>query len=87
MRLLDDLNEARMRHPNPNKRSEVFHTDDIRDQKLLDQYVPGIGKVFGIPVVGIWENGILIQKGSGAVALNLLVDRYSLNRERIMKIR
>jgi hypothetical protein len=86
MRLLDDLNEARMRHSNQNERIEVFDTDDIRDQKLLDQYVPGIGKVVGLPVVGIWENGILIQKASGALALNLLVDRYSLNRARIKKL-
>ena len=48
MRLLDELNEARMRHPNPNERIEVFDTDDIRDQEQFDEYVPGIGKVVGL---------------------------------------
>jgi hypothetical protein len=86
MRLLDELNETRMRHPNPNERIEVFDTDDIRNQEQVDEYVPGIEKVVGLPVVGIWENGILIQTGSGAIALNLHVDRYFLDRERIIKL-
>jgi hypothetical protein len=85
MRLLDELNETCMRRPNPNERIEIFDTNDVR-QEQLDEYVPGIGKVVGLPVVGIWENGILIQKESGAVALNLLIDRYSLDRKRIMKL-
>jgi hypothetical protein len=83
MRLLDELNETRMRHPTPNERIEVFDANDVRNQEQFDEYVPGIGKAVGLPVVGIWENGTLTQKASGALALNLLVDRYSLNPERI----
>jgi len=63
MRLLDELNETCMRCPNADERIEVFDTSDIHKPEQFEDYVPGIGRVLGLPVVGIWESGILVQKG------------------------
>jgi hypothetical protein len=72
--------------PNADERIEVFDTSDIHNPEQFEDYVPGIGRVLGLPVVGIWESGILVQKGFGAVGRDLIIDRYSLNRERIMTL-
>jgi hypothetical protein len=44
---------------------DVFLISDCNSHEDFCLYVPGLGKVFQPPVVGIWENGVLVTKGSG----------------------
>jgi hypothetical protein len=55
---------------------EVFDVQDCTGQSDFEQYVPGIAPVFQTPVVGIWENGKLIAKGSGRAGRDLVFDRF-----------
>ncbi|HEV3256935.1 MAG TPA: hypothetical protein VG013_08665 [Gemmataceae bacterium] len=55
-------------------RVEVFSTLDCRTHEDFDKYIPGIGKVYQTPVVGLWIHGLLREKCSGAPA-RILVAR------------
>jgi len=44
-------------------------------QEDFNACIPGIGRVFQTPVVGIWEGGVLIEKASGYLAV-LTIKRY-----------
>jgi hypothetical protein len=46
--------------------------------KGFEDYIPGIGRVYSTPVVGLWKNGVLIQKGAGVEGRKILIDRYEL---------
>lgn len=46
--------------------------------------IPGIGKTFQTPVVGVWEKGVLTQKATGAAGRDLIIARYGLNRDEIL---
>jgi hypothetical protein len=58
---------------------EVVHLDPQASRHGFERYIPGIGKVFNSPVVGIWENGVLRQKATGSEARKLIADRYKLH--------
>ena len=48
-------------------------------QTDFDSRIPGIGKVFQTPVVGIWKYGVLEKKGSGHKAVEAIKQHYSLD--------
>jgi len=50
----------------------------------FERVIPGIGKIYQTPIVGIWNNGALMQRGSGAAGRELIIDRYNLNRGQIL---
>jgi len=77
MHLLDDLIERSMNRTDLGDEIEVF---DLANSSTpdLNKYVPGLGNVHHTPVVGIWENGVLVERASGARARDLIVDRYKL---------
>jgi|ERR1700733_10600791 len=84
LKLLDSLAESLDLAHAGEERVDVFDVDEEVDSKVLlehhfEKYIPGIGKVFNTPFVGIWENGVLNQKGSGAEGRKLIADRYKLN--------
>lgn len=80
MRLLDLLDAALGRLHGEEPRVDVFSVLTCRTPADFERLVPGIGQVFQTPVIGIWENGELKAKGSGARARDeLLVRRFGLN--------
>jgi len=43
----------------------VFDTADCKSNEDFNSRIPGIGDVFQMPAVGLWENGTLVARGSG----------------------
>jgi len=88
LRLLDSLTRACARADDSREQLEIFDVDAAGRASggydYLERTIPGIGKIFQTPVVGVWENGILTQKASGAAGRDLIIDRYMLNRDEIL---
>lgn len=78
MKLLDELERKLSDSPIAGDRVEIFDISDTRAEEF-DKYIPGIGRVFQTPILGIWEKGILVAARSGARARDLLVERYELD--------
>src|SRR5262249_27284589 len=73
MRLLDLLDDALGESRCSSIHVDVFDVLDCPTMDDFDRYVPGVGIVLQTPVVGVWENGVLKDKGSGAPAREKLV--------------
>ena len=52
-------------------RIDVFDLDRVEEPDF-EEYVPGLGKVVGTPVAGVWEDGILGDRGFGWRAFRLI---------------
>lgn len=88
MRLLDALSRLpATAHPSQDQ-IQIFDVDAVGratgGYDYLERTLPGIGKVFQTPVVGVWEKGVLAQRASGAAGRDLLIARYGLNRKEIL---
>lgn len=82
--LIDAIAEKRQKSGASDEVVEIFDADEQFDDPAapkqdFERYVPGIGKVFGSPVLGIWEGGDLVTRASGAAARQILIDRYELD--------
>lgn len=78
LKLLDALKESLSKNTHLGERIDVL--DVLRcAAEDFEQCIPGIGRVFQTPVVGIWENGVLTQHASGAKACRLVISRYNLS--------
>jgi len=80
LRLLDALNDILSEISFPSIRVDVFEVQDVADLsdfKMSDyeKYIPGIGR-FDIPIVGVWEDGVLAQKAFGAAAREVLTQYF-----------
>jgi hypothetical protein len=72
LKLLDLLGEALERNGQEAPSINVFDTLDCTTHDDFDKYIPGMGKVFQTPVVGVWRNGALNEKASGKSARDLI---------------
>jgi hypothetical protein len=70
MKLLDALAQALQRLP-PDLTVEVFNVAGCSSAEAFDRYVPGIGKVFHTPVVGLWSEGRLVEQATGRAGREL----------------
>lgn len=52
---------------------DVFDVLDCTNMTDFEHYIPGIGSVLQTPVVGVWVDGVLQAKGTGAEAREKLV--------------
>jgi hypothetical protein len=71
LQLLDALNAAIAR--DNLGRVEVFDAQDCRVQGDFEDRIPGIGKVYHTPVLGVWENGNLVMQGSAAAGRRIVL--------------
>jgi hypothetical protein len=71
LKLLEVLNELPL--DPASDRIDVFDVLACQKQEDFEKYVPGIGKVFQTPVVGIWGNGKLEETNSGHSAREQLI--------------
>jgi hypothetical protein len=72
MRALDALIDAASRASTIHGTIDVFDTAACRSLEDLRQLVPGVGPALHTPIVGVWEDGVLKEKASGAEARKLL---------------
>ena len=79
LRLLDALDIA-MRATRRNDRVDVFDCFNLEENGTVDfeRYIPGIGDVLGTPVVGVWEDGLLVSREQGWRARKLVIDAFDL---------
>jgi hypothetical protein len=78
LQLLDALKEVVAQNPVSGQWVQVFDVLSCADMDDFDQYIPGIGHVYQTPVIGIWENGALIQKATGVKARRLIAKQYKI---------
>jgi len=78
LELLDAIKEALKQKPSCEERVQVFDVLTCASMKDFDERIPGIGQVYQTPVVGIWEDGVLVQKASGAKARQLTLEQYKV---------
>jgi len=70
LKLLEALNELSL---DPiSERIDIFDVLACHSQEDFEKYISAIGKVYQTPVVGIWQNGKLVQRDSGHNARQLL---------------
>jgi hypothetical protein len=55
-----------------NSQLEIFILAECRSQADVELYVPGVTPVINPPVIGIWEDGVLVKKASGREAKQIL---------------
>lgn len=79
LQLLDALRETLERKPDRQGTVQIFDVLNCATMGDLDAYIPGIGRVYQTPVVGIWEKGVVVQKGCGAKARLFIVEKYQLS--------
>lgn len=73
--LMDALSEDRPKYGELVQLFDIMACTNMRD---FEDRIPGIGEVFQTPVVGIWEGGALVGKGTGAKARQLIAERFRL---------
>lgn len=76
--LLDALNEMLTSNGLDSDHFDVFSVLNCRTMSDFDNYVPTIGMVFQTPVVGVWEDGVLMERASGTAARELLCEIYPM---------
>jgi hypothetical protein len=77
--LLDALKRSLAEGENNREHIQIFDVLTCATISDFERYIPGIGNVYQTPVIGIWEDGALTQKASGAEARGTIIRRYSLN--------
>jgi hypothetical protein len=77
---LDRLKETLGRSPSSQDSVQVFDALTCTSMSDFDAHIPGVGPVYQTPVVGIWENGVLVEKASGAKATHLIITRCGLTK-------
>lgn len=53
---------------------DIFDVDECKSMEDLERYVPGIGRVFQTPVVGVWHDGTKVDSAWGAAGRKLLAE-------------
>ena len=79
LEMLDAIEAKLSREPAQNERIHLFDVSSFTGMRDFEKYLPGIGKVYQTPAIGIWEDGVLKEKASGTAAKNWLVRRYQLS--------
>lgn len=64
MKLLDAVSQVLQRSP-LDLMVDVFNVADCSSLESFERYMPGIGRVFQTPVVGLWSDGQLVDKATG----------------------
>lgn len=80
LQLLDAVKEALVTNPDSEESVQIFDVLACAQMNDFDKFIPGIGKVYQTPVLGIWQNGSLVRKESGAMARKSILDRYHIRR-------
>jgi len=78
LQLLDAIVKFMSEESAAHEKVEIFDILSCSNMDDIQIRVPGIGRVFQTPVVGIWDNGKLGYKASGAEGHRLIVGQFNL---------
>jgi hypothetical protein len=78
LEMLDNLEAQLSRLRTGHEIVHLFNVLDCAKAEDFERYVPGIGKVYQTPVLGLWEDGVLKERAQGKAARDLVTQRYSL---------
>ena len=73
-RAIVDRNDTRSATP----AVEFFDSSDVTDMEDMQRYIPGIGQVYQTPVVGVWQDAVLVEKASGFAGRKLVERELAL---------
>jgi hypothetical protein len=76
--LVESIVKRLKENPQSDLTIELFDILDVPDMRSMGDFVPGIGNVYHTPVIGVWRNGTLEEKGSGHIATKIAVRVFSL---------
>ena len=76
LRMLDALKQSMRRPKECASVVQVFDILDVKDLADLQQYVPGIGKAYQTPVVGVWQGGEVVHTAWGLEALRWIETEF-----------
>ncbi len=80
LRLLDLVDAALAGAP-PDVAVDVFDMAAACEPDWFEPYLPGIGDVCITPVVGLWEDGRLVERGAGYAARRIAADLFGFDPE------
>jgi hypothetical protein len=84
MRLLDVVDEALSRLGPAAPLVEVFDASYLPSQDVFHEYIPGLPPVFHTPVVGVWRDGTLHERGEGYDARELVARMFGSSSDEIV---
>jgi hypothetical protein len=53
---------------------DVFDMSEMRAMEDFEKYIPGITPVYQSPILGIWKDGVLVERLRGSRARNRLLE-------------
>jgi hypothetical protein len=80
LKLVDTLVRRSRETDNLPGQIEVFDILIYKSKRDLERILPGMEPLYGTPIVGIWKNGALIQKGSGAEGRRIISQYYGIGQ-------
>jgi hypothetical protein len=83
MQLLDTLQEA-MSRPGDYPVVALFNAGILTSMDEFYKYIPGVPEVFHTPVVGIWRDGVLIERAEGYDARDLVARMFGSNSDAVV---
>ena len=84
LRLLDVVDEALAHHPPPAPRVDVFSTLACQTAADFARYIPNLPPLYHTPVVGIWQDGRLIEADEGYAARDRLARMFGSSSDEIV---
>ena len=58
--------------PDTSIQIDLIDADQCKSQDAIQSFVPGIGFVHHTPIVGYWQDGVLVESASGYMGRHLL---------------
>ncbi len=84
MRLLDVIAETIARDPGKAPTVEVFNTAACKQHSDFREYIPKLGDVLQVPVVGVWRDGRLEKWGEGYAARDLAARMFGSSSDEVV---
>jgi hypothetical protein len=85
LKFLDQLVSTLRSQARPLMKEPILIFDALSFKKMADfeTLIPSIGRVLQTPVVGVWENGHVVEKGVGREARMVLARKYGMKAPEI----
>lgn len=84
LRLLDVVNDALSESNRPHMTVDVFNIGGLQSGDF-EKLIPGLGPIYQTPIVGIWRDGVLIEKGAGFEGRELATRMFGSNSNEIVE--